>query len=147
MAFCIVSWNYHGFRAHIDKIESVINKHQPVCICLQESYLSPGVDTKIANFNIIRKDNIHNSHAVGGVALLFLQSFPFGSFPINTSTQAVAIQIHIKILLTICSIYLPPSQTIFQNELDNLIGQLPTPFTPQGHIFFRCDGRYDPQVP
>ncbi|GBL86432.1 hypothetical protein AVEN_164590-1 [Araneus ventricosus] len=35
---------------------------------------------------------------------------------------------HIKSLITFCSLYLPPHQTVYQTELNNLIFQLPSPF-------------------
>ncbi|GBN09340.1 hypothetical protein AVEN_156302-1 [Araneus ventricosus] len=125
MAINLTSWHCHGLRVHIDDLKS----HW-----LQETYLAPGVDIKITNYNIIRKGNIHSSHATGGVALMFLQSFPCKPVPLNTTIQAVAIQIHVSILLTICTIYLPPNQTICQSELDNLLGQLPAPFILVGDM-------------
>ncbi|GBM78940.1 hypothetical protein AVEN_123664-1, partial [Araneus ventricosus] len=134
MAINLTSWNCHGLRAHIDDLKSIINKYQPVCIGLQETYLAPGADIKITNYNIIRKDNIHSSHATGGVALMFLQSFPCKPVHLNTTIQAVAIQIHVGMLLTICTIYLPPNQTIYQRDLDNLLDQLPAPFILLGDM-------------
>ncbi|GBN87328.1 hypothetical protein AVEN_95539-1 [Araneus ventricosus] len=134
MAIHLTSWNCHGLQAHIDDLKSIINKYQPVCIGLQETYLAPGVDIKITNYKIIRKDNIHSSQANGGVALMFLQSFPCKPVPLNTTIQAVAIEFHVSILLTICTIYLPPNQTICQSELDNLLGQLPAPFILLGDM-------------
>ncbi|GBM97610.1 hypothetical protein AVEN_165868-1 [Araneus ventricosus] len=41
---------------------------------------------------------------------------------------------HIKSLITICSLYLPPHQTVHQTELNNLISQLPSPFLILGDL-------------
>ncbi|GBN81339.1 hypothetical protein AVEN_205178-1, partial [Araneus ventricosus] len=97
-------------------------------MALQETLLSPAIEAKIKNYNIIRKDNLQNERSVGGVAILYLQNLPSKPVHLNTTLQAVAVQVRIKTLTTVCSIYLPPSQTIQQSELDALVRQLPPPF-------------------
>ncbi|GBN84961.1 hypothetical protein AVEN_78978-1 [Araneus ventricosus] len=128
MAINLLSWNCHGFRTHIDDIKNIINKYHPICIALQETYLTSEKDFKIKNYSILRKDSIRNERAVGGVALLYSQRFPSIPFPLNTPLQAVAIQVDVKMLLTICVIYIPPNIIISQNELNVLGNQLPAPF-------------------
>ena len=66
--------------------------------------------------------------ATGGVALLVSNDFPHNHIPLNTNIQAIAVQIHIRQLTTICSIYLPPNDTLRQHDLNSLIMQLPAPF-------------------
>ncbi|GBN91126.1 hypothetical protein AVEN_181474-1 [Araneus ventricosus] len=134
MAINLISWNCHGFRAHSAEFKTLINKYQPICICIQETYLSPNIDPRIANYSFLRKDNINTSRATGGVAIVYSNLFPSKPVCINTPLQAVAIQIHIKMPITICTIYLPPHQIISLNELDNLIVQLPTPFILLGDL-------------
>ncbi|GBN42797.1 hypothetical protein AVEN_236498-1 [Araneus ventricosus] len=92
------------------------------------------MDPKIKNYGILRKDHIQNGRAVGGVALLYSQRFPSRPYTLDTSLQAVAIQIDIKMLITICAIYIPPNLTINQNELNKLICQLPAPFIIMGDL-------------
>ncbi|GBO37413.1 putative RNA-directed DNA polymerase from transposon X-element, partial [Araneus ventricosus] len=134
MAINLLSWNCHGFRTHIDDIKNIINKYLPICIALQETYLTPEKDPKIKNYSIQRKDNIQNGRAVGGVALLYSQRFSSRPLALDTTLQAVAIQIDIKMLLTICAIYIPPNLTINQNELNTLVCQLPAPFIIMGDL-------------
>ncbi|GIY13982.1 putative RNA-directed DNA polymerase from transposon X-element [Caerostris extrusa] len=74
--------------------------------------LSPLIQTKLKHYNIIRKDNIHDARPIGGVALLYSQSFPSKIVPFNTPLQATAIQINIRKHFTLCSLYLPPKQII-----------------------------------
>ncbi|GBO16900.1 hypothetical protein AVEN_66586-1, partial [Araneus ventricosus] len=100
---------------------------------LQETLLSPAIEAKIKNYNIIRKDNLQNERSVGGVAILYLQNLPSKPVHLNTTLQAVAVQVQIKTLMAVCSIYLPLSQTIQQSELDvksdlTLVRQLSPPF-------------------
>ncbi|GIY76447.1 hypothetical protein CDAR_124761 [Caerostris darwini] len=76
MAIRLLSWNCHGYRSHLDDIKSLVNSVHPICIGLQETMLSPPIPTKLKQYHILRKDNIHNSRPVGGVALLYSESFP-----------------------------------------------------------------------
>ncbi|GBN88614.1 hypothetical protein AVEN_169450-1 [Araneus ventricosus] len=69
-----------------------------------------------------------------GVALAVSNDIPSSCLNLNTNLQAVAIRMHIKSLITICSFYLPPHQTIHQTELNNLISQLPSPFLILGDL-------------
>ncbi|GBL79352.1 hypothetical protein AVEN_92550-1 [Araneus ventricosus] len=64
----------------------------------------------------------------GGVCILTSNMYPSGVLSLHTSLQAVAVQIHFRTLITICSVYLPPHETIRQEDLNILIDQLPTPF-------------------
>ncbi|GBM65938.1 hypothetical protein AVEN_152155-1 [Araneus ventricosus] len=60
----------------------------------------------------------------------------------KTQTQAVAIRIQMQSFVTVCSLYLPPSERISQTDLSNLIYQLPSPFIIlgdlNGHSPFWC---------
>ncbi|GIY01809.1 putative RNA-directed DNA polymerase from transposon X-element [Caerostris extrusa] len=69
MAISLISWNCHGYRAHL------AHRVHPICVGLQETMLSPLIQTKLKHYNIIRKDNIHDARPIGGVALLYSQSF------------------------------------------------------------------------
>ncbi|GBN35904.1 putative RNA-directed DNA polymerase from transposon X-element [Araneus ventricosus] len=132
MAINFLSWNCHGVRSHIDDIKSILNKYQAVCLGLQEIYLSPVDTVKIKFYNIIRKDYTQGARASGGAALLISKHFPFIEIQLTSVIQAVAIQLQIDVLVTVCFIYLPPNQNFTQNELDDLINQLPPPFILMG---------------
>ncbi|GFT60628.1 hypothetical protein TNCV_1966961 [Trichonephila clavipes] len=47
-------------------------------------------------------------------------------------SQAVALRIHSTSLITVCCIYLPPNAVIYQQDLNNLVDQLPAPFVILG---------------
>ncbi|GIY86509.1 putative RNA-directed DNA polymerase from transposon X-element [Caerostris extrusa] len=126
MAISIISWNCHGYRAHLDDLKTLINSVHPICVGLQETMLYPLIQTKLKHYNIIRKDNIHDARPIGGVALLYSQSFPSKIVPLDT-LQATAIQINIRTHFTLCSLYLPPKQIIRPSELDDLVDLLPAP--------------------
>jgi ribonuclease HI len=124
----IISWNCHGFRQHISDIRDLVNLYNPACIALQETLLHENVDAKLRHFSCLRKDYSNGERASGGVALLTSHDYPTHPLTLYTDLQAVAVQIHIHSLVTICNIYLPPNKKVTQNSLNNLINQLPSPF-------------------
>ncbi|GBL63002.1 hypothetical protein AVEN_119183-1, partial [Araneus ventricosus] len=63
-----------------------------------------------------------------GVCILTSNLYPSTPLTLHTNLQAVAVQVHTRSLITVCSIYLPPHDVISQQELNNLVDQLPTPF-------------------
>ena len=73
----------------------------------------------------------------GGSALLLRQDVAHTKIALQTNLQAVAVQMFSKRKYTICSIYLPPSNNLNHNliqELNNLIDQLPRPFLLLGDL-------------
>ncbi|GBM01700.1 hypothetical protein AVEN_271948-1 [Araneus ventricosus] len=54
------------------------------------------------------------------IALLAASHIPSMSLNLNTNLQAVAIRIQIQPLVTVCSLYLPPSKRFSQTDLNNL---------------------------
>ncbi|XP_055943785.1 uncharacterized protein LOC129974977 [Argiope bruennichi] len=60
--------------------------------------------------------------------LAFLEVSVSSPLTLHTSLQAVAVQVHVRTLVTICCLYLPPHGVICQQDLDNLVDQLPSPF-------------------
>ncbi|XP_035211813.1 DNA polymerase kappa-like [Stegodyphus dumicola] len=94
-----------------------------------KTLLKPGKQTKLSKvLAIFRKDNIVGERASGGVSLLASLDYPSNSLPLITSLQVVAIQINLRTLVSVCSVYLPPNVHIDQRDLDSLIEQLPEPF-------------------
>ena len=59
---------------------------------------------------------------------------PHSQFDLNTNLQAVAVNVTLAKIITICSIYLPPSDTLSKNSLVSLIDQLPHPFMLVGDL-------------
>lgn len=128
----LVSWNCHGFKQHVSELRDLVNTYHPACIAVQETFLRSSQTAKLRRYSTFRNDNDGGERVSGGVALFVSQNYPSCPFHINTELQAVAIQIHIHSLVTICSLYLPPNTTISQISLHNLINQLPVPFIVLG---------------
>ena len=123
-----ISWNCRGIKNKRDEIRDLISDHRPICFALQETHLVKHDKITIRGYNNYRKDFHSSERASGGVALLISNDFPHNPVPLNTNIQAIAVQIHIRQVITVCSIYLPPNDTLQQRDLNSLINQLPTPF-------------------
>ncbi|GBN62334.1 hypothetical protein AVEN_31967-1, partial [Araneus ventricosus] len=106
----------------------MINNLQPVCIGLQETFLTSNIPLKLRGYNSVRKDAASGTNHSGGVCILTSNLYPSSPLPLHTSLQAVAVQVHARTLVTVCSVYLPPHDVIGHHVLNNLIEQLPTPF-------------------
>ena len=69
---------------------------------------------KVTNcgYSTLKKDSHSSTRATTGVALLVLNDFPHDPILLNTNIQAIAVQIHIRQLITSCAIYLPPNDAL-----------------------------------
>ncbi|GBN80570.1 hypothetical protein AVEN_108220-1 [Araneus ventricosus] len=123
----LVSWNCRGIRTKLVDVKALVNSFHPVCVALQETFLKPNAHLKLRGYNCVRKDNDTGTSS-GGVCLLTSNLFPSTTLNLHTSLQAVAVQVHIKTLVTVCYIYLPPNDAISQNDLNFFVDQLPAPF-------------------
>ncbi|XP_055941880.1 uncharacterized protein LOC129971927 [Argiope bruennichi] len=122
-----ISWNCRGIRTKLEDLKALVNSTHPVCIALQDTFLKSNVHLKIRGYNCVRKDNVTGLSS-GGVCILTSNSYPSTILNLHTPLQAVAVQVHVKTLVTVCCIYLPPNDVIPQNDLNVLIDQLPVPF-------------------
>ncbi|KAG5868697.1 hypothetical protein JTB14_028712 [Gonioctena quinquepunctata] len=66
--------------------------------------------------------------ASGGTSVFIPSDLQSTYLPLNTELEAVAVTTWCPNKLTICSIYIPPSHTLTECELVDLIYQLPSPF-------------------
>ncbi|GBM28981.1 hypothetical protein AVEN_78716-1 [Araneus ventricosus] len=123
-----LSWNCRGIRSKFQDLKGLINIFNPVCIGLQETFLSSNNPLKLHGYNSVRKDAAIGSNHSGCVCILTSNLYPSTPLTLHTSLQAVAAQVHTRSLVTVCCVYLPPHDVVSQQDLDTLVDQLPTPF-------------------
>ncbi|GBL75189.1 hypothetical protein AVEN_194431-1 [Araneus ventricosus] len=123
-----LSWNCCGILSKLQEFKGLINYFHPVCIGLQETFLSSNNPLKLHGYNSPRKDPATGSNHSGGVCILTSNLYPSTPLTLHTSLQAVAVQVHARTLVTVCSVYLSPYDGISQQHLDTLVDQLATPF-------------------
>ena len=111
-----ICWNCRGFKNKWDEIRDIISDHRPIFFAFQETHLTKYDKVTFCGCSRFKKD-----YHSGGVTLLISNDFPHIHIPLNTNIQTVAVQIHIRQLITVCTIYLPPNYPLQQHELNNLI--------------------------
>ncbi|GFT78977.1 putative RNA-directed DNA polymerase from transposon X-element [Trichonephila clavipes] len=114
----------------IDDVKN-IRQYHPVYVALQETFLKSCHKTKICGYGCVRKDTEEPSVS-GGICIFTSLDFPSSALPLHTSLQAVAVRIHSTSLIIVCCLYLPPNAVIHQQDLNNLVDQLPAPFVILG---------------
>ncbi|KAG1679877.1 RNA-directed DNA polymerase from mobile element jockey [Nymphon striatum] len=95
-------------------------------MCLQETRLNDTFNTTIRRYSIYRRD-LPSEHPAGGVCIIVNNQIPHSSVQLNSSLQAIAVRVSMHKVLTICSIYIPPSSPIIAADVENLLRQLPAP--------------------
>ena len=133
MAHTIINWNCRGFRKNSDEIKMLLQDHDPMALCLQETFLRPN---KVFSFRKYASYHCYSlssdDRAIGGSSILVKHNIIHREIRLNTNLQAVAISLSLHKTFTLCSIYLPPSKRLLEQELDDLIDQLPAPFILTG---------------
>lgn len=129
MAISLVSWNCQSYRQNIPDVKDIIDSRGPAVFCLQETFLKPTDTTRLKGYHTIRKDYLDGARSCGGVAMLISNDFPSCKLQLHTCLQAVGIRIQLNELVTICCIYLPPNHNFRDIDLQQLIDQLPPPFS------------------
>ena len=112
----------------------MINEHSPICVALQETMIGDKKNPCPRNYVCYHSeyDPARGSH--GGCAIYVRYDIAHSVIDIQTSLQAVVVQLHLDRKYTICSIYLPPSSAVSQAQLSNLSHQLQSPFVLVGDM-------------
>ena len=124
----ILQWNCRGLRSNFDELQLLIHQYNPVALCLQETMLGDK-DLAVKHFSCYYcpGSEVNGNHS-GGVGILVSNITPHSQLQLRTSLQAIAIRVSVPKALTICSIYLPPHTKWTEQDLKDLISQLPKPF-------------------
>ncbi|KAB0790120.1 hypothetical protein PPYR_15559, partial [Photinus pyralis] len=86
----IIQWNCNGVVQKYCDLKTLLTNQEPVCVCLQETHLKHRQPYQLKDYNIIRKDDVIDDRARGGVAILTRQDVRFQPILLNTGLQAVA---------------------------------------------------------
>ena len=95
-------------------------------VCLQETKINK--DHTIRGFAGYHSFSRGLDGLQGGSSLYIKENTLHREIQLNTPLQAIAVRLTLSTVMTICSIYLPPSEQISIPNLNQLILQLPKPF-------------------
>ena len=129
----ILQWNIQSLKSNFSELKTLLHDLNPTCVCLQETMLGDKVCSPPSSYDIIQSPKKRNDGHERSVAILINKNCSFKPLPLNTPLQAVAVQLWLGRWYTVCSLYLPHI-VVTQNELENLIDQLPEPFLLLGDM-------------
>ncbi|WP_179117403.1 endonuclease/exonuclease/phosphatase family protein, partial [Solemya velum gill symbiont] len=117
-SYNILQWNCRGYRTQYEELCLLVQEYSPRILCLQESNID-----NIKGYSLPSYTSVHQ----GSVSLLIHNSVPFSTVSLNSEISAIALQVTLHKVFTICSIYLSPNQTYTSTDLIKLLDQLPSP--------------------
>ena len=132
----LLQWNCQGLRAKYEELKLLISEFSPVLICVQETML--GVNTPCPrDYTSFRTAHIPAIGSHGGCLIYVRHDVPSLPLRLTTPLDAVAVQVDLGRKYSVCSLYLPPvspNTHISQNDLADLLDQLPRPFLLLGDL-------------
>ena len=129
-SYNIIQWNCRGLRGSREEIEILINKYSPSVMCIQETLLEEGNNPTFKNHHPFYAST-KSGH--GGAAIIVKDTIAHRRITLQSNLQAVAVNITIgQKAYTFCSVYIPHSNYVQINELNELKEQLPPPFIIMG---------------
>ena len=128
----IIQWNCRGLRTNLDNLKVLITEYKPAVICLQETKLKSGITVNVRGYSEYHHYCTDHERASGGSSVLVNNAYLHRKLDINTNLQIQAIRCTLGNPITICSVYIPPSQSISNYDIENIIMQLPKPFVLLG---------------
>lgn len=124
----IIQWNCNGFYAHIEEIKNIINSHNPIALCIQETRFAALHTPKCSGYKPYFKNYVDNLNASGGVAIFVKADIHCTEIVLNTNLQAIAIRMNYPKKITLCNLYIPPDESITPATLTHLLNQLERPY-------------------
>ena len=151
MTFSIMQWNARGMIGKWPEIKPVLAEKAHNIICIQETHFLPTdeYDFRLPHYTLYNGYSSVDRRR-GGVCIYAANKFPHFQINLDTDLQAVACSVKVgRYRLCICSLYLPPNETLTHRSLDLLLNQLPSPFivctdANSRHFMWgadRCDSR------
>ena len=102
MANKLRQWNCWGLRPNFDERSLLIQKHNPLAVCLQETFLKQTDLLTVRGFTIYNKYHENGSMASGGVSILVNENIPQSRIALNTNLQSVLVRVSAHKSLTLC---------------------------------------------
>ena len=114
----IPQWNCRSLKANFEEFTLPVDEQKPVAVWLQETFLKGSDGFTLKYHSCYSKKCSDSDRASGGVAIIVNNSVSHHLVKLETTLQAVAVNISLNKTITLCSVYLPPSLPI---DVKNLI--------------------------
>ena len=122
----IIQWNCRGLRHNFNELKLLISTHNPIAICLQETYVKDTDNITLKNYTLYNSfATVESGKSSGGVSILIRNDVAHQEIKLNSNLQVKAVTLTAGKRFTICSIYLPPQRRVEGADLDSIIQQIP----------------------
>ena len=134
----ILYWNCRGYMSNFEDLKILLLNHNPNIVCLQETFHGNNIPYPPRRYSILSAapvvDYPQGVRPPRGVLTLIHTSVPYQEIDLVSPLEATAIRVHSSNPITICNIYVTPNENLPQQDLVNLIQQLPPPFILVGDL-------------
>jgi len=121
----IIQWNTNGFYKRNVDIQRILYDLKQIILYFQETNLKHTQSSHIKDYNGYFKNRENSGRASGGVAIFINDDIESEEVYLNTHFEAIAISIKLQKQIFICNIYLPDRTPLTQQDLSQIITQLP----------------------
>ena len=122
----LIQWNCRGLKHNFNELKLLISTHNPIAICLQETYLKDTDKINFKNYTLYNKfAKVEHGKAAGGVSIMIRNDIAHEEVDIDANLQVKTITLTTNKKFSLCSVYLPPQKKVDRADLDNIIQQLP----------------------
>ena len=126
---CVLQWNCRGFRPNFEEIKNLISNFRAYILALQETHFKDSDNVHIRGLDHYFKTCMSevDGRFTDGCSTFVKKGIPHEVLGLDTELQAVAVKVSLHKTITVCNVYIPPCSNVTQNDLDNLVNQLPAP--------------------
>ena len=115
MSHRILQWNCRGIKPNYNEILLMLNKHNPSCFCLQETFLKSNDQITFKNYSIYNHMFENPERACGGSSIIVDNKFPHRKLDLDVKFQAIAVVVrYIGQYVSALFIYLHHSNLIWK---------------------------------
>jgi len=123
-----LQWNVRGLQANREDLTLLLSSVKPTVVALQETNIGKHHNINFRNYSFYNCPGTENNGIYqGGSALIVDKATPHNLITLRTNLQATAFRVTVFKTITVCSVYLPPSQKWDIKDLEDLYRQLPAP--------------------
>ena len=123
-----LQWNVRGLQANREDLSLLLSSLKPTIFALQERNIGKNHNINFQSYSLYNCSGTENNGIYhGGSALIVDKTTPHSLIALRTNLQATAVRVTVFRTITVCSVYLPPSQKLDIKDLEDLYRQFPTP--------------------
>ena len=117
----ILQWNIRGILSNYEELKKLIEDHNPLVICLQETKLEFNKLPDIRGYSKVEP----NSDDTTGIGIYIKNGTPHSPVQVKSSLRVTAVKVTINNTpITLCSLHIPPDYNLVLRDLQSLFSQL-----------------------